>query len=124
MCQNRNGLPRSIVSKMPEITAPQKASLYAVRMTVRSSTRPNHSSAAARKNAPPAMPPTKKYGMMNQVQCGDAVKKVSDIHDSFLLLDPLLADPDQREHAEHCGRRNRERASALQVAAGERRVRR
>src|SRR5436190_21327886 len=80
MCQKRNGLPRSIVNRIPETTAPQNASEYAVRMTGRSSGRPNHASAAPKKNAPPAMPPTKKYGMMNQVQCGEPVKKASDIH--------------------------------------------
>src|SRR5213594_4058267 len=77
MCQKRKGLPRSKVSSAPEMTAPQNASEYAVRMTGRSSGRPNHSRVAARKYAPPARPPTKKYGMMNHVQCGDAVKKVS-----------------------------------------------
>ncbi len=33
----------------------------------------------ARKYAPPASPPMKKYGMMNQVQCGAALKNVSDM---------------------------------------------
>src|SRR5882724_2708056 len=122
MCQKRDGLPRSKVSSAPEVTAPQNANEYAVRMTGRSSGRPNHSRVAARKYAPPAMPPTKKYGMMNHVQCGDAVKKVSDIHHSFLLVHPPFPDSDQREHAEHRGRRHRQRATLLQAAAGKLRI--
>src|SRR6266550_3163016 len=60
--------------------------------------------------------------MMNHVQCGDAVKKVSDIHDSFLLVDPPFPDSDQREHAEYRGRRDRERATLLQAVAGKLRI--
>src|SRR5436309_3388281 len=122
MCQKRSGRPRSMVSSAPERIAPQNASEYAVRMTGRSSGRPNHSRVAARKYAPPARPPTKKYGMMNHVQCGDAVKKVSDIHDSFLLVHPPFPDSDQRERAEHCGRRDRERATLFQTVAGKLRI--
>src|SRR6266581_3151513 len=122
MCQKRSGRRRSMVSSAPERIAPQNASEYAVRMTGRSSGRPNHSRVAARKYAPPARPPTKKYGMMNHVQCGDAVKKVSDIHDSFLLVHPPFPDADHREQAEHGGRRDRERAALLQAAAGKLRI--
>src|SRR5258706_689283 len=60
--------------------------------------------------------------MMNQVQCGDAVKKVSDMHDSFLLVHAPFPDSDQCEHAEHGGRRDRERAALLQAAAGKLRI--
>src|SRR6266545_5499297 len=122
MCQKRSGRPRSMVSSAPEMIAPQNASEYAVRMTGRSSGRPNHSRAAARKYAPPARPPTKKYGMMNHVQCGDAVKKVSDIHDSFLLVHAPFPDANQCEHAEHRRRRHRERATLLQAVAGKLRI--
>src|SRR5216117_1740323 len=96
MCQNRSGRPRSMVSSAPEMIAPQNASEYAVRMTGRSSGPPNHSRLAARKYAPPARPPITKYGMMNHVQCGDAVTNVSDIdRRPFLLLHPSLPDSDQ-----------------------------
>src|SRR3989454_1457141 len=79
MCQKRSGRPRSIVRSRPERIAPPAATSYPVRTTGRSSGPPNQSKTAARKYAPPASPPTKKYGMMNQVQWGAPVKKVSDI---------------------------------------------
>ena len=49
MCQKRSGRPRSSVSSRPLTTAPQRLTRYAVRITGRSSGRPNHSSTAPRK---------------------------------------------------------------------------
>src|SRR5213593_4181488 len=49
MCQKRSERPRSNVSNAPDSTAPQKPTEEPVRITGRSSGRPNHSSSAARK---------------------------------------------------------------------------
>src|SRR5437868_4248279 len=86
MCQKRRGRPRSIVSSAPETIAPTAATLYPLRATGRSSGPPNQSKTAARKEAPPAIPPTKKYRTMNQVQCGAPLKNVSDIAGSSPAL--------------------------------------
>src|SRR5207248_2470780 len=86
MCQKRRGRPRSIVSSAPETIAPTAATLYPLRATGRSSGPPNQSKTAARKEAPPAIPPTKKYRMMSQVQCGAPLKNVSDIAGSSPAL--------------------------------------
>src|SRR5438270_8316827 len=86
MCQKRSGRPRSTVSSAPETIAPTAATLYPVRTTGRSSGPPNQSTTAARREAPPAIPPTKKYRMMSQVQCGAPLKKVSDIAGSSPAL--------------------------------------
>src|SRR5256885_14204557 len=84
-------------------------------MTGRSSGRPNHSSRAARKYAPPESPPTKKYGMMNQVQCGAPLKNVSGgmarasrPAGGGVFVHPPLAQADERQHAQHGGARHRE----------------
>src|SRR5207245_8258772 len=79
MCENRSGRARSIVRSAPDRIAPTAATLYPVRTTGRSSGPPNQSTTAASRQAPPAIPPTKKYRIMNQVQCGAALKKLSDI---------------------------------------------
>src|SRR5437763_3651994 len=86
MCQKRRGRPRTIVSSAPETIAPTAATLYPLRATGRSSGPPNQSKTAARREAPPAIPPTKKYRMMSQVQCGAPLKKVSDIAGSSPAL--------------------------------------
>src|SRR5437867_4912075 len=116
MCQKRSGRPRSIVSSRPDKIAPTAAMSYPVRTTGRSSGRPNQSRSAARKYAPPASPPTKKYGMMNHVQCGAPVKNVSDIARapfcSALLVHPPLAQTDERQHHE-ARRARRPQAGAL-----------
>src|SRR5881397_1499861 len=61
----------------------------------------------------------KKYGMMYQVQCGDAVKKVSGIATSAFrnLLHPPLPNPHERDQAEHRAGRRRKRATLGQGAA-------
>src|SRR5213594_440147 len=63
----------------------------------------------------------KKYGMMYQVQCGDAVKKVSGIaappSASRNLLHPPLPNPHERDQAEHRAGRRRKRATLGQGAA-------
>src|SRR5882762_1933195 len=109
MCQNRSGRPRSIVKSAPERIAPTAATLYPVRTTGRSSGPPNQSATAASRDAPPAIPPTKKYRMMSQVQCGAALKKVSDIARTSpaaaLLVHAPLTQAHERQHAQHCGAR-------------------
>src|SRR2546426_7619354 len=122
MCQKRNGRPRSIVSSRPERMAPTAAMSYPVRTTGRSSGRPNQSSSAARKQAPPASPPTKKYRMMSHLQCGAPLKKVSDMARSpsaqgrWLLVHAPLAQANERQHPEDRGARHRERGALLEVA--------
>src|SRR5436309_2377083 len=112
MCQKRRGRPRSIVRSKPERIAPTAATSYLVRMTGRSSAPPNQSRRADRKYAPPASPPTKKYGIMNQVQWGAPLKKVSDIAGASpcaaLLVHAPLPQPDERQHAQDGGARHRE----------------
>src|SRR5881628_1217032 len=126
MCQNRSGRPRSIVKSAPERIAPQAATLYPVRTTGRSSGPPNQSTTAARKQAPPAIPPTKKYRMMNQVQCGAALKKVSDIPRASpcaaLLVHAPLPQAHERQHAQNGGARYRERGALGEVPRRELRV--
>src|SRR5436309_418456 len=112
MCQKRRGRPRSIVRSKPERIAPTAATSYPVRMTGRSSAPPNQSKRADRKYAPPASPPTKKYGIMNQVQWGAPVKKESDISRASpraaLLVHAPLPQADERQHAQDGGARHRE----------------
>src|SRR5438874_4199231 len=112
MCQKRRGRPRSIVRSKPERIAPTAATSYPVRMTGRSSAPPNQSKRADRKYAPPASPPTKKYGIMNQVQWGAPVKKESDISraspGAALLVHAPLPQADERQHAQDGGARHRE----------------
>src|SRR5256885_17038337 len=79
MCETRSARPRTSVRPAPETTRPPAAALYPVRTTGRSAGPPNQSTTAARREAPPAIPPTKKYRMMSHVQCGAPLKKVSDI---------------------------------------------
>src|SRR5260370_9197259 len=121
MCQKRSGWPRSTVRSKPLTIAPTAAMVCPVRTTGRSSGRPNQSSRAAKNAAPPARPPTKKYGMMNQVQCGAPLKNVSDIARASpaptpataptLLVHAALAQADERQHAHHPGtRRGQHRA--------------
>src|ERR1044072_6605894 len=92
----------------------------------RSSGRPKRSSVAARKQAPPSMPPTKKYRMMSQVQCGGPVKKVSDIAGSSApphdRVDAVLPNSEQREETQDHGGRAREQRASPESAAGEPRV--
>src|SRR2546430_10647269 len=91
-------------------------------MTGRSSGRPNHSSRAARKYAPPESPPTKKYGMMNQVQCGAPLKNVSGGMTraprparARVFVHPPFAQADERQHT-HDGRaRHRETRALAEV---------
>src|SRR5712691_1816856 len=118
MCQNRSGRPRSIVSSKPERIAPHAAREYPVRTTGRSSGPPTQSRTAARKQAPPASPPTKKYGMMNQVQWGAPLKKVSDIGRSprALLIHAPLPQADERQQAQHSAARHREPGALGKVA--------
>src|SRR5438046_3960221 len=112
MCQKRSGCPRSIVRSAPERIAPTAATLYPVRTMGRSSGPPNQSTTAARREAPPATPPTKKYRTMNQVQCGAALKKLSDIARTSpaaaLFVHTPLPQADERQHAQHGGARRRE----------------
>src|SRR2546425_12924468 len=126
MCQNRSGRPRSIVRSAPERIAPRAATLYPVRTTGRSSGPPNQSTTAARRQAPPAIPPTKKYRMMNQVQCGAALKKVSDIPGASpcaaLLVYAPLPQADERQHAQYGGARRREGGALGEVARRQLRV--
>src|SRR3989441_2325002 len=125
MCQNRSGRPRSIVRSAPETIAPRAATLYPVRTTGRSSGPPNQSTTAARRQAPPAIPPTKKYRMMNQVQCGAPLKKVSGMSvlsspsRAALIVHPALAQAHERQHAEHRRARDGEAGALAQVARGE-----
>src|SRR5205823_6519538 len=119
MCQKRSGLPRSMVSSAPEMMMPMAATSYPVRTTGRSSALPNQSSTAARKYAPPASPPTKKYGMMNQVQWGAPLKNVSGgmacasrPAGGRVFVHPPLAQADERQHA-HDGRARDGEAGAL-----------
>src|SRR5947209_2096141 len=120
MCQNRSGRPRSIVSSAPDTIAPRAATLYPVRTTGRSSGPPNQSTTAARRLAPPAIPPTKKYRMMNQIQCGAALKKVSDIPGASpcaaLLVYAPLPQADERQHAQYGGARRRDGGALGEVA--------
>src|SRR5205809_943353 len=112
MCQKRRGQPSSIVRSKPERIAPTAATSYPVRMTGRSSAPPNQSKRADGKYAPPASPPTKKYGIMNQVQWGAPVKKESDISrappGAALLVHAPLPQADERQHAQDGGARHRE----------------
>src|SRR2546429_3718536 len=112
MCQKRRVRPRSIVRSKPERTAPTAATSYPVRMRGRSSAPPNQSKRADRKYAPPASPPTKKYGIMNQVQWGAPVKKEPDISraspGAALLVHAPLPQADERQHARDGGARHRE----------------
>src|SRR5437773_6759671 len=120
MCQNRSGRPRSIVRSAPETIAPTAATLYPVRTTGRSSVPPNQSRMAASREAPPAIPPTKKYRMMNQVQCGAPLKKLSDITRTSaaaaLLVHAPLPQADERQHAQYGGARRREGGTLGEVA--------
>src|SRR5256714_15487583 len=104
MCQKRSGCPRSIVRSAPERIAPTAATLYPVRTMGRSSGPPNQSARAASSDAPPAIPPTKKYRMMNQAQWGAALKKVSDITRTAPAAAFLVHAPrpqvDERQHAQ------------------------
>src|SRR4051812_2866733 len=97
-------------------------------MTGRSSARPNRCSNDAITNAPPAMPPMKKYSTMYQRQCGDVVKKVSDIggrvgtggkgiHAAFAQGHYTH---DRHQHRAGC----REQGAELEVARGESGIRR
>src|SRR5205823_5463815 len=112
MYQKRRGRPRSIVRSKPDRIAPAAAMLCPVRMTGRSAAPPNQSKRADRKYAPPASPPTKKYGIMNQVQWGAPVKKESDISraspGAALLVHAPLPQADERQHAQDGGARHRE----------------
>src|SRR5258708_35654032 len=68
----------------------------------------------------------KKYGMMNQVQCGAPLKKGSDMRRPLvgrrsgaarrLLVHAALPQAHEGQHAEHRGARHREWAGLLQVA--------
>src|SRR6266550_535960 len=126
MCQKRRGRPRSIVRSKPETIAPPAATSYPVRTTGRSSGPPNQSRRADRKYAPPASPPTKKYGIMNQVQWGAPLKKVSGIsrasHSPTLLVHAPLPQADERQHAQHGGARHRERGALGEVPRRQLRV--
>src|SRR6266566_5150947 len=126
MCQKRRGRPRSIVSSRPDRIAPTAAMSYPVRTTGRSSGRPNQSRSADRKYAPPASPPTKKYGIMNQVQWGAPVKKESDISraspGAALLVHAPLPQADERQHAQDGGARRREGGALGEVARRQLRV--
>src|SRR5207237_3358945 len=82
----RSSQPRSRFTRAQEPIAPTAATLYPLRATGRSAGPPNQSKTAARKEAPPAIPPTKKYRMMNQVQCGAPLKNVSYIAGSSPAL--------------------------------------
>src|SRR3989454_332099 len=130
MCQNRSGRPRSIVKSAPERIAPQAATLYPVRTTGRSSGPPNQSRTTARKQAPPASPPTKKYGMMNQVQCGAPLKKVSDMGGGGSarvrgdFLHAPLAQADERQQSEDRRARGREGGAPAEGPRRQLRVRR
>src|SRR5438034_6090183 len=112
MCQKRRGRPRSIVRSKPERIAPTAATSYPVRTTGRSSAPPTQSRRADRRYAPPASPPTKKYGIMNQVQWGAPLKKVSDIAGASpcaaLFVHAPLPQADERQHAQDGGARHRE----------------
>src|SRR5207245_711246 len=126
MCQNRSGRPRSIVRSAPDRIAPTAATLYPVRTTGRSSGPPNQSATAASRDAPPAIPPTKKYRMMNQVQCGAPLKKLSDIartsSAAALLVHAPLPQADERQHAQYGGARRREGGALGEVARRQLRV--
>src|SRR5437660_11276981 len=126
MCQNRSGFPRSIVKSAPERIAPTAATLYPVRTTGRSSGPPNQSATAASSDAPPAIPPTKKYRMMNQAQCGAALKKVSDITctspAAALLVHAPLPQADEGQHAQDGGARRREGGALGEVPRRQLRV--
>src|SRR5438552_16959981 len=126
MCQKRRGRPRSIVRSKPERIAPTAATSYPVRMTGRSSAPPNQSKRADRKYAPPASPPTKKYGIMNQVQWGAPVKKESDISraspGAALLVHAPLPQADERQHAQDGGARHREGGALGEVPRRQLRV--
>src|SRR2546426_309284 len=126
MCQKRSGRPRAIVRSRPERIAPPAATSYPVRKTGRSSGPPNQSKTAARKNAPPARPPPKKYGMMNQVQWGAPVKKVSDMSraspSAALLVHAPFPQADERQHAQYSGARRREGGALGEVPRRQLRV--
>src|SRR6266581_4415392 len=57
--------------------------------------------------------------MMNHVQCGDAVKKVSHIHDPFLFFHAPFANSNQGKYAEHGGGGDRECTALFQTRARE-----
>src|SRR2546425_7201100 len=126
MCQKRSGRPRSIVRSRPERIAPPAATAYPAKTPGRSSGPPNQSKTAARKYAPPARPPTKKYGMMNQVQWGAPVKKVSDMSraspSAALLVHAPFPQADERQHAQYSGARRREGGALGEVPRRQLRV--
>src|SRR5260370_9083751 len=74
----------------------------------------------------------KKYGMMNQVQCGAPLKKVSDMMRPLvgrrsgaarrLLVHAALPQAHEGQQAEYRGPRHRECAGLLQVARRQLRV--
>src|SRR5882762_2828348 len=126
MCQKRSGRPRSIVRSAPERIAPTAATLYPLRTTGRSSGPPNPSKTVASRAAPPAIPPTKKYRMIHQVQCGAALKKVSDIARTSpaaaLLVHAPLPQADEGQHAQDGGARRREGGALGEVPRRQLRV--
>ena len=65
-----------MISRIPLITAPASATKLAMRMYGRSAAEPNRRRSPASSSAPPAIPPMKKYRMMNQPNPGGAVKNV------------------------------------------------
>src|SRR5882724_1415724 len=69
---------------------------------------------------PPAIPPTKKYRMMNHSQWGDAVKNVSGIRPPLPgrrhLFHPAVAEPGQPQQGQGDRPESREQRAADQVA--------